>query len=346
MIARGWAAVSEGRSDAAVGFTDELLKADPTDHAAVELKIEALAAAPLRALDTYEKWLGGGPEDVSLLGAVAAATLHEIARGDDRSLQMDALAALAGNRDASAAARLAAIRQSGDGLTALLLARAGDPDAARQLLRDSGSIPPAALAEALPAAGEAALPRLVELLENPAPPVRAAAALALGRVGSPQAIPSLRALLAKEPMSRPYAAVALAKLGDEAGLQIARELLASDVPDIRLLGAVAFEGGTDGPWVDALVPLLDDPNGLTRIRAAELISRVRPDSAAATLAGAAGDPNPVVRADVARAMKESGLLEPHRTEEHLPLLRQLLRDPDPAVRLPAAASILRAGARR
>jgi HEAT repeat protein len=91
-----------------------------------------------------------------------------------------------------------------------------------------------------------------------------------------------------------------------------------------------------------MLPLLDDPNGLTRVRAAELLADVEPDKARAALETALGDPNPVVRADVARVVESAGLISTDTNLRlTLPMLRRLLRDRDPVVRTHAAGAILR-----
>jgi HEAT repeat protein len=230
-------------------------------------------------------------------------------------------------------------------------ALAGEPEAAKRLLDPSLSakVPPQTLAKALVPAGPTAVPTLRALLKNGAAPVRMEAALALGRMNALDAIPDLKALM-NDPEAQSFAAVALARLGDADAEKIVQHMLQSPVFDVRLLAAQAYEGKGQGPWVQALMPALQDPNGLTRIRAAELLAPVAPEAARPVLAEAANDPNPVVRADVTRVMEKTGLLSPtvqqtdpsKRLDERFTLasLRRLLRDADPAVRLHAAGAIL------
>jgi HEAT repeat protein len=102
------------------------------------------------------------------------------------------------------------------------------------------------------------------------------------------------------------------------------------------------------------MPALQDPNGLTRIRAAEMLLPVAPEAAMPVLLEAAKDPNPVVRGDVTRVLDrheaQSGTGAAAASSASaagsasgpmsLDVLRRLLRDPDAATRLRAAGTIL------
>ena len=361
-LANGWAALAAGRSQDAIKVADGLLTERPGDHRAVDLKIEALAPdEPLRALDAYEAWLGRVRlEDVFLLVPVARGTLLQISAGKDRALALQALQRLAQNGDAQDTARLQQFLKSGTGLGGdatsspqqdVQLALRGDAAAAERLTSPEAarSVPPQSLAKALTAAGPAAIPMLRSLLKYPAAPVRMDAALSLGKIGATDAVPDLKAMMS-DPEVRSYAAVALARLGDPDGEAVVQELLKSSVLDMRLLGAQAYEGKGTGPWVQAVMPALQDPNGLTRIRAAEMLAPVAPEAALPVLLEASKDPNPVVRADVMRVFERTGLLaasqqEPGPTSKSegptaLDALRRMLRDPEPGTRLYAAGAIV------
>ena len=353
-LATGWGALAAGRAAEAIKAADTVLARRPGDHHATELKIEALSVTePLRALDVYDAWLTkSGIEDLFLVVPIARGTLEQIAKGPDRALRGEALRRL--GRGASAAGD-AEPAQDASGLSPVTrdiqAALAGEPSAAKRLLTPAASsnVPPQTLAKALVAAGPAAVPTLRALLKHSAAPVRMEAALALGKMSATDAIPDLKALL-NDPEVHSFAAVALTRLGDGAAENIVEQLLQSPVFEVRLLAAQAYEGREAGPWVQALMPALQDPNGLTRIRAAELLAPVAPEAARAVLLEAANDPNPVVRGDVSRVMEKTGLLTPtvqqsdplQRPNERLSLasLRRLLRDADPAVRLHAAGTIL------
>ena len=362
-LGTGWAALAGGRPQEAIKTADALLTRRPADHRAVDLKIEALAPGePLRALDAYEAWLGKVRiEDVFLLLPVARGTLKQIASGKDRALAMQALRRLAQSGDAQDAARLQEFLKSGTGAGSepapspqqdVQLALQGDAAAAKRLTapQAASTVPPQSLARALMAAGPAGVPMLRALLKNPAAPVRMEAALSLGKIGAAEVLPDLKTAM-KDPEVRSYAAVALARLGDPDGEAVVQELLESPVLDMRLLGAQAYEGKGAGPWVQAIMPALQDPNGLTRIRAAELLAPVAPEAALPVLLEASKDPNPVVRADVMRVFERTGLLTPGQQLQtsttaapdapmSLEALRRLLRDPEPGTRLHAAGAIV------
>jgi HEAT repeat protein len=128
----------------------------------------------------------------------------------------------------------------------------------------------------------------------------------------------------------------LARLGDAEAQATVQEWLQSPSSDMRLLAAQAYPHHARGPWVEALLPLLGDPNGLTRVRAAELLKRFEPERVRQALDAAAADPNPVVRGDVARVVAE---VQPEGPP-HLKALRRMLRDADPSVRMRAGAALL------
>ena len=142
-----------------------------------------------------------------------------------------------------------------------------------------------------------------------------------------------------DPFVRFSATVALARLGNQQGQQAVREMLDSAVPDIRLMAAEVWDG-QNGPWVPAITPLLTDPNGLTRLRAARLLAAIDPDAVRRTLTDALADPNPVIRTETAKTLAQiaangSGVAD-------VGLLRRMLRDADPWTRLYAAQAVLAA----
>jgi HEAT repeat protein len=353
-LAGGWSALASGRRVDAIKAADTVLTRTPGNHAALDLKIEALSGSePVKALDAYEAWLTKVRiEDVFLLGPVAQGTLERIASDQNPALRLQALQRLAQSGDERAAAQLQELSKSGSASSDLQLALTGDAAAAGRLLKNTEAVPPQTLAKALPAAGAAAVPALRAMLKHPAAPVRMEAALSLGKLGSPDAIPDLKPLL-NDPELRSFAAVALTRLGDADAESVVQELLQSPVFEVRLLGAQAYEGKGPGPWVQALMPALQDPNGLTRIRAAEMLAPVAPEAARPILMDASKDPNPVVRGDVTRVLEQTKLLAPPAGSEApvedspealgpagLATLRHLLRDTDPATRLHAAGAIL------
>src|SRR3954449_2581438 len=352
ILGTGWGALAAGRTDDAVKAAERVLTRQPADHAALELKIEALATSqPLPALDAYEAALSRTRiEDVFLLVPVARGTLRQIGAGDDPVLQAEALQRLAAAGDEVAAAQLRDVSESARGTVDVQLALAGNAAAAQRLLQHNVPVPAPTMARALAAGGSAAVPTLRSMLKHRDAPVRMAAAMSLGKMGAQDAAPDLKALLTG-PETRSFAAVALTRLGEPDGEAIVQELMQSPSFDVRILGAEAYVGKGPGAWSQALMPALQDPNGLTRIRAAELLAPVAPEAARAVLMDAANDPNPVIRGDVSRVPEPPGLVRPTEpgtpeAADSMPVskavaaLRRLLRDADPSVRLHAGGSIL------
>lgn len=148
-----------------------------------------------------------------------------------------------------------------------------------------------------------------------------------------------RLLADPDPFVRSSVAVALARMGDDRAQTIVDRMLESEVPDLRLMAAEAWNG-QQGPWVAAIMPLLDNRDGVTRLQAARLIAPVNPDAARRTLQEAAGDPNPVIRAEAASIMAKVAPTVPDIVD--VAQARKLLRDTDPSVRMAAAAVVMAA----
>jgi hypothetical protein len=337
-VARAWTAIAEGRPADGARAADEALRTAPRNHEAVNAKIAALALGePLRALDAYEAWLRR-TEDVFLLEPIARGVLAAIAGGNDVALQISALEELARAGGSAARDRLAQLQASKNPAAGAALARLGDQQARTALIASaqSGASPEAA-AELLDAAGPGAVPVLRQLLKHPAPPVRADAAAALGKLKASDAVDDLRsAMTDPNPLVSASAAVALTRLGDHQGEAKTQQMLESDLPDFRLMAAEAYIGRGSGPWVAAITPLLRDENALTRLRAASLIAPVDPDAAREVLMAGARDPNPVIRSEALRMAGD----QPASSSIDIPVLRRALRDTDATVRMRAAEAIL------
>lgn len=345
-LAQGWTALAAGRHAEAARIADALLQGAPGNHHAIALKIEALAAAePLSSLDAYESWLQRRPEDVFLLAPVARGVLQQIASGGDLELRIAALEHLATAGATSARTELQQLRAAGQAPIAAdtALARLGSEEAVARLTAAVDSSTPmdrSALAATLGSVGPAAVPTLLSLLQSPQGPTRAAAVAALGKLGARQAVERVRTVMQDpDPFVRSSAAVALTRLGDPAGQAAVDRMLDSEVPDLRLMAAEAWNG-QPGPWVEAIRPLLENMDGTIRIQAARLIAPVDPAAADRVLSAAASDENPAIRAEAVRAGAESG----DNIFVNVAQLRRLLRDADPAVRLHAAAVLLRRAA--
>jgi HEAT repeat protein len=328
------------RSADAARAADEALRAAPRSHDAISVKIAALAGADAGpALDAYEGWVRT-TEDVFLLDPIARGVLEGIASGGDVGLQISALEELARAGVESAHRRLVELQTRQSQPATMALARLGDRDAAAAIAEraKSGAVRPQAAVEAAAGAGAAGVPALRELLKHADPAVRADAARALGKMRAVAAIDDLRRVMADpNPLASARAAVALTQMGDGQGEARARQMLASELPDFRLIGAEAYADKGDGPWVAAIRPLLEDPNGLLRLQAAELIAPVDPEAARQVITQAATDRNPIVRVEAARVLSARAVAKP---PADLKLLRRLLRDADPQVKLRAAETVL------
>ena len=321
MLSRGWSRLAAGQPNEAATIAERALTRMPRDHDALSLALSARVAQgkPVAALDFYEQWLkASGAEDVFVLEHVARGTLEEIAGGGDRGLALQALEALSRAGVAGGAERLARLRG------------AVDPATAR----------PETRIEALKAGGAASIPALRQIMRDEKGPVRASALRALAAMDAHEVTEDARNLLSDpDPLVRASAAVALARFGDPDGESRVKQMLASPVADIKLLAAEAYVGRGNGPWVEALVPLLDDPDGLNRLRAAELLAPLKPELARPVLEKAATDTNPVVRADAARILTstETGFTTPGS----LPVFRRMMRDADAAVRVQGASGVMK-----
>lgn len=341
-LGRAWSALARGRTSDAVAAADEALRVNPRSHDAVAVRITAIAPSQSTlALESYESWMSRtSTEDIFLLQPIARGVLWQIVEGNDSSLRLTALERLARAGSTSARGRLQELRGSTPSAAAAL-ARQGDRAAATALIEGAraGTISPDVAAEILPAAGAEAIPTLRAMLKHAAPTVRAEAIRSLGALGATDVIPQLRTALADpHPLVNSSAAVALTRLGDPEGEERANKMLESDVADMRLMAAAAFASRGEGPWVAAVMPLLQDPNGLTRLLAAELIAPLNPDAAREAATGALGDQNPNVRSQATRLFALPALGAAAKRD--VAKLRGLLRDPDPAVRLEAAALIV------
>lgn len=344
-IAAGWSALAGGQTEAAVKSADTILQRRPWDRAALVLKIAALsAAAPGRALDAYEQWLGAKRrDDAGLIEPIAIGVLQEIVKGRDASRRRDALKALAAARVAGAREALAALPPAPEDvfMADAQAARGGDAEAARRLAKaaaDPTSATPA-LARALAEAGSSGEPGLLLLVKSSNLEIRAAAARALGAMKAESSRAALQQLRQDpDPIVRLSATVSLAQMGDQPALDAVDKMLLSGVPDVQIAAAEAWEG-RDGPWVAIVRPLLENPDGLTRLEAARAIAPVDPEAARRVLGDALKDPNPAVRLEATAIVNRT--LESKLEVADIAALRQRLRDADAAVRLSAASALLR-----
>jgi HEAT repeat protein len=234
----------------------------------------------------------------------------------------------------------------GDALGALIVA---DPDVPRRaevaralepLLSDRSVRADASRALAVWATKEN-VPALIGALNSDDGQVRRSALWALGRLGDGRAISPVAQRLA-DPGDRAEAGKALVALGPTAAPEV-RKLL--DHPDRAVRSeAVAVLGRLGGDAADLKLSLdlsdLKDPDGRTRARALNDLSRANPDSPRrAEVAGAVapllGDPEPNTRAAAARALGVWG------TGEDVPALAKALDDPERAVQRQALDALVK-----
>jgi HEAT repeat protein len=345
-LTRGWTALAAGKSAAAVDAAEEVLKTRPWDHAALSLKIEAIAAgSAVKGLDAYEAWLGTrSAEDLGLLEPVARATLRELSTHADDVIKLEALRQLAAC--ALPAARAALVDAPANVVADAELVKQGDAAALERLKAAAAAegINKTAIANALASAGAAGLPTLIRLAAAPDLPTRIAAVSALAKMRAEPARTALqRGMKDSDAMVRAWSAVGMARLQDQAGQTQVDQMLSSDVPDLQLLAAEAWDG-EPGPWVAALRPLLSNRDGLIRFHAAKMIAPIDPEAAKQVFSEGLSDTNPVVRTESARLVSQVAESRPDALD--IPRLRQLLRSTDATARLQSAVALLSGICRR
>ena len=94
--------------------------------------------------------------------------------------------------------------------------------------------------------------------------------------------------------------IARAKNGDDAALAQARAMLASDVPDIRLSAAEALSSTLPLESEQAVRPLLANPDGLNRFRAAAIVGRSDPAAVQSVLMEGLAHQSPLIQQEAAR----------------------------------------------
>lgn len=352
-LGAGWTALAAGRSADAERYADTILRVDRRNRDAVALKIAARIAAGnvTGSLDAYEQWLGDvrQREDVFLLERVAIGVVDAAATSKERNVRVRALElqAALGNRQA-----MAQLSTLGDEPVTVRadasLARQGDAAAVARLTAKVKEVGGRDVSDAIDALREAdaksAVGAIASALDPRRPlPTRMAAARALGQLGALEAIPRLRAALNDpDPPVRAIAAVSLATLGDHSGAELVQSLERSPVGDYRLLAVEARAAREpNGAWIGVASSVLDDPDPLVRLRAAELLVRYAADPGRASdvLQQALTDTNPAMRQSAADRLAS---LPGAALDRNLPALRKLLRDSFAPSRLEAAAALLRA----
>jgi len=150
-----------------------------------------------------------------------------------------------------------------------------------------------------------AVPELRAALDDPTPEVRGAAAGALGKLGSAEAVADIVTALAHRKVPPLVGAGALLGIGS-AGLPQLLSLTGSDDPELRaraveLVGLLGTR--TEAP---AVVEKLRDASGMVRARAAIALGRLGAEEGADALCRTLDDRLPYVRASAAQALGAVG----------------------------------------
>ena len=341
-ISRGWAALAAGRVTEAVSLADGILKKKPRSHAAFTLKIEALSAGakPLAALDVYEAWIpkaGRNVDDRGLLEPIAAGLLRALSADPDVAIRNTALRFLAAAGDESAAEILRKLSAEGDQRAMLALVDDGDANAIATLQTFAGSANGRDLSTAIKALAEhgGLTPGLIQTFAKDRVPMnRAAVAGALATNKDPSTAQIFEALSQDpDPLVHSSVVLARAKAGDDRALADARAMLASEVPDIRLTAAEALVEALPRESEQAVRPLLTDPDGLNRFRAAAIVGRFDPPAVQSVLIEGLAHQNVLIQQEAARIVGEI-------LPDNIVLLRQLLRHPDRTIVVQAAGAFV------
>jgi HEAT repeat protein len=175
----------------------------------------------------------------------------------------------------------------------------------------------------------------VQRLRDADPPVRTAAAIAVGILQIKGAVPGLQTMFDTDaPAQKMFAAVALKQLGQTSPDAYLATLLASPVPDLRLIAARAYLSAKSPQWDTLVRALLSDRNEVNRIHAAEVMACCDKNAARATLVTVLGSANPAVRMEAARVLEDKDLAD-------VGVARRLLGDPFDGVRLHGAGAVLK-----
>jgi hypothetical protein len=345
-VAAAKRALTAGRGEEAVTLADRVLVKEPGHDDAVEVKIDALLSLDrfTPALDAYDAWFKVTQrEHVALASRLGRAALEALARGDLAAIRIDAIGALAAagapesrktlEREAWAAPPTAASWPS-----LMMLAEVGDAKAQARVLEaakaSTGSAKVGAIAALAAARVGGSEEVLRESLRARDANIQAAAAEAAATLGLTALVPDLERVAKEgEQFGRFVAAVSAMKLGGRGVDAIVEAGLTSPAPDARLLAASALKARGRSTWVEATRPLLQDLDGVTRFKAAELLLSVDRKPAFDVLMAGTVDPNIAVRAEVARILAADPNLD-------LAQFRRLLRDGAPRVRLEAARALL------
>lgn len=220
------------------------------------------------------------------------------------------------------------------------------PSAQRLLEDPSESVRAAVLYAMRRCDVSADLSPLAQMLTSTDPTVRGNAAMLLGEMGEPSAVPMLkelarvplpRASAAQEAIVRIQVAEAVVKLGDESALNAVRSGVYSQFDEVRVLAVSILGELQDRRMEKAYAQLLTEPPVELQLAAAGALAQVGREEGLAVVLEACGSSMPTVRAQAAWTLQ---YFTDSRAEE---ALIRMLDDVDEQVRLSAAASVLRRG---
>jgi len=300
------------------------------------------------------------PVDLSILREEAIELLTAAAASESAQLRANAVEAFrlaparatdiirAGLTDENLAVRYVAAMTAGElGDDSLL-------SAVRPLLNDESVSVRAAAVYAVRSLGADADPSMLAplLLTDPDARRRAQAAFILGELGEPTAIPLLRDAARRDPATATLAelrllrlqiAEALAKLGDDDAVETLRAALYPSRPEeleaAALAAQILGEVG-DRRSVDQLIYLIeregvDAMPPEVRLAAAGALAKLGERGGGFVASAYDESENPVLRAQAAAVHGLVGM------PEQVAPVRRLMDDPDPLVRVAAAAAALR-----
>lgn len=291
---------------------------------------QLLAQAKDRAVETI---LTAAQSDQAVLRANAIEAMQPL---PERALPLAQL----GLDDPNPGVRFAAL------VTIGRLKLDGLGDATERLLDDPN---PSVRAAAMFAAHQCGRPvdisAMAQMLTAPDPTLRGNVAMLLGLMDDPSAAPMLRDLAGapmrmvsavRQEIVRAQVAEAMIRLGDHSALDALRAAVFSQFDEVRVLAVSSLGKLGDRRMQRAFEHLLAKPPIELQLAAAEALARMdSPVGQEAMLAGAQSELAPV------RAQAAFGLAvaDGRATAE---ALVGLLEDPDPQVRISAAAAVLRA----
>lgn len=307
-LAEGWSALGAGDLAGAARAAQRALGESPGSVAAVALAVDVEAAmgrTVVPGLDAYEQWLDGRRVEAPyVLRRIAQAHLRRIARHAQHAARYEAARLLIADGDRGLAAEISSASSNQSHPDATLLASVRDDRGVKALIDQLRAPGPGKLRtiHALVESGSAAaVPALLELLEDPREEHRAGAADALGKLRATRAIPRLQQCLQDPAFPvRVAAASALYRMEDLNGVGLLEQLLASEHASVRLAGAQALSPSPGGSWEGVVRGLAADPDESVRLGAARLIAPYDAVLASQVLTGLASSGNLAVREEAQR----------------------------------------------